>query len=526
MAGIDVTPSLRKSAIVRLRGASDLIYPNPGLSSENTEILEDLNITRTGTGRKRFGYDEFNAAQITESSAAKDITGLAQIPFKAGTKQVEFAGTKFYEDDGTTRTDRVGTLSLTDNADLRWRTVFIQDSMVATNGTDETVRWTGSGAATNLTAGANIPFTLCRDLVIHNRNLLILRPTVSGTDHTTRVMWADLNLRQYTIDITNVPTDSFAEVYDQGPPIIGGVDFNEFCYIFKEDDFYLTKLDYDRGFIELDIIKAVRGFEPIATNSILSRVGNPSFAFVVARDGAYRINPDNTFHRVTRSKDETWQDLNQSRLQHAVSFVREKDHQIRTLLSSSNNTSGHDRVMVYNWETGDVWFDILPESIGFADSWIISNVEYDIFGSADGYVHQANNKYKTDDNGNDISWRMKFAPNDLSDSNGQSQRPEEKNIINLVTLYRSKVGLQTIALSVFLDEGGGEAKTQTTNLKIGTSLTYDSGNKYDNGLVYRGGVNERFSFFINRQASRVQPQYTGTDDFEFQGYFIEYEEIE
>jgi len=526
MANIDITPGFRKSAVIRLRGASDLVYPSPGLSPENTEILENINITHTGTGRKRFGYNEYNATQITESSAAKDITGLVQLPFKASTKQVEFAGTKIYEDDGSTRTDRTGSLSLTDNADLLWRTVFIQDSMVATNGTNETVRWTGSGAATDLTASSTIPFTLCRDLVVHNRNLLILRPTVSGTDHTTRVMWADLNLRQYTIDITNVPTDSFAEVYDQGPPIIGGVDFNEFCYIFKEDGFYITKLEYDKGFIELNIVKAIRGFEPIATNSILSRVGNPSFAFVVARDGAYRINPDTTFRRITRSIDSTWQDLRQSRLQYAVSFVREKDHQIRTLLSSSTNTVGHDRVLVYDWETEDVWIDTLPESIGFADSWIVGNNEYDILGSADGYVYQGNDSSKSDDNGSDISWKMKFAPNDLSDSNGQIQRPEEKNIVNLVTLYRSKAGSQTIALSVFLDEGGGEALTQTKNLSLGTSLQYGSGLKYDNGLIYRGGVNERMSFFVNRQASRIQPQYSGTDDFEFQGYFVEYEQVE
>ena len=99
-----------------------------------------------------------------------------------------------------------------------------------------------------------------------------------------------------------------------------------------------------------------------------------------------------------------------------------------------------------------MWIDTLPESIGFADSWIVGNNEYDILGSADGYVYQGNDSSKSDDNGSDISWKMKFAPNELSDSNGQIQRPEEKNIVNLVTLYRSKAGSQTIALSVFLDQ--------------------------------------------------------------------------
>ena len=49
MANIDITPGFRKSAVIRLRGASDLVYPSPGLSPENTEILENINITHTLT---------------------------------------------------------------------------------------------------------------------------------------------------------------------------------------------------------------------------------------------------------------------------------------------------------------------------------------------------------------------------------------------------------------------------------------------------------------------------------------------
>jgi len=509
-----VTPGVRTSPIYRIRGKTGFDYPDPRATPENTEELENMNLTERGTAKKRDGYDEYNSNQISESGAAKDVTYLVSLPFKAGTLFASFAGTKFYEETNSTRTDRTGSLSLTDNTDKRWRSVFLDDSMIATNGTDETVRWTGSGNATDMSGGANIPWTTCRDFAVHNNLLVALRPTISSVDQTTRVMWCDINPKVFTVDVTNFPVDNRAEISDAGPPIIGGVDFNGFLYICKEDGIYQTILEYDTGFVELRILSSIRGFEPIATNSILTRVGNTPFMFLVARDGAYVINPDNSFINVSRPLQEEWSNLNQGRLKYAVSFIRQKDHQVRTLLSASS-TVGHDRVFVWDWDTGDVWFDKPADAINYADSWIISNKEYDIFGTTDGYIQQANDPNKTTDNGSGINWKVLMQPNDLGFPG------VDKNIISLNSYFRSQSGQQTHTLQFLRDER--QSTTITKTLSVGSSVTYGSGLLYDNGVFYSGGVNQKVVTFINRDAETFAPEWSGSDAVDIQGYSVEYE---
>jgi len=509
----DVNPGLLKSPIFKIRGQTDKAYPDLNMSPEQTVTLENVNLTQQGTATRRAGYALYNSNQVTESGNSKDFTGLAQFPFKAGSEEMSFAGTKFYEETGGTRTDRTGSLSLTDDTDLRWRIVFFQDSMVATNGTDEVVRWTGSGNATDLTSSASVPFTTCQALVPHRNLLVALRPTVGGADHTTRVMWCDLNLRQYTADITNFPADSFAEVYDQGPPIIGGADFNDILYIFKEDGFYPTQIVYDTGFFELNILGAIRGFAPIAPNGIVTRVGNPSFIWVIARDGAYVVNPDNSFTLMTKDLQSDWNDLNQGRLQYAVSFIRQQDHQVRTLLSSTTNAIGHDKVLVWDWETGDTWFDVPTDAVNYADSWVISNTEYDMYGSAEGYLYRANDASEIQDNTANYAFNIKHVPNDLG------YPGSNKNIINAVTYYRAQAGQQTIEYSAIINEGRN--LTRTGNLSFGTALQWDTGLKYNSGLKWPGGQNAKASFFVNRSAETIASRWTSEQKVEIIG--VQYE---
>jgi len=515
----DVEPALQKSPIFRIKGQTDKLYPNVELDPERTETLSNINLTERGTAKRRDGYAKYNATQITESAVAKDITGIFQLPFKAGTELVLFAGTVFNEETGASRTARTGTLSLTDNAELRWRAVFFQDSMVATNGTDETVRWTGTGNATDLTGESNVPFTVVKDLVVHRNLLVALAPTVSGTKHTTRAMWCDLNLRQYTADITNFPTDSFAEIYDQGAPIVGGADFNDTLYVFKEDGFYPCRIGYDSGFFELSVLGAIRGFEPIAVNSIVTRVGSPSFLWVVARDGAYVVNPaDNSFTLITKDVQNQWNGLNQSRLQYAVSWIRQKDHQVRTLLSSASNSTGHDKILVWDWETGDVWFDTPKDVQNFATSVIISNKEYDFLGSSDGYIHQGNDSDVEKDNTVSFDWDIMHVPTDLGFPG------IEKNIINAITYYRAQTGQQTIQFALNRDQG--RATKVSTNLVLGTSQKWDTGLKWDSGLTWPGGTNGKSSTFVNRMSETVAAQWSGDQNVEIQGVQYEFQVTE
>jgi hypothetical protein len=514
----NITPDINAGRqVFRPRGQSNLLYP--AIDPEECTTLKNMNLTVRGTARTRRGYDEFNPDQITELTVEKDITGLDQVKIGGTTYQVEFAGTKVYEDDGTTRTDREGgTLSLTDNADLRWRGVQAGRSYVATNGTDEVVRGTGGATFTDLTASSNIDFTTCRDLVMHKNTLIALRPTIGGTDEETMVRWCDINTQTGVLDITNFPQDNVFEVYYGGAPIIGGVDAWEFLYVVKEDGIYKTQLQYDTGYIELTLVSTIQGFKPLATHSIKMRAGQPSFIHVIAEDGAYVVTPDDQYFRYTEKLQDDWEDLNEDRLQYAVSSIRRSDKQIRTLLSSGTNTSGHDRVLVYRWDTGDVWFDELEDKVNYADSWTLDGTEFDIYGTTDGYVHKGNDATKTTDNGGEIDFTLAMGPNDL----GYPGR--KKRIIYFRTIYRRVQSQQNIALAVRLDQGNTLQKSKTLDLEY--ALQYDEGNKYDSGLKYPGGPDSFDNFFVNKNAETVEPIWTGSTDAEIIGYSCDFSVLE
>ena len=273
-------PGLITSPLYRPRTFSGVQYPDAALSPEDCSTLENFNKTRTGTMATRNGFLRYNSAQITESAAAKALTGFVQVTFKSGsTVNVETAGTKVYTDDGTTRADITGSLTLTDNAEKRLRHAFIQDQLVGTNGLDETWTYTGSG---NASALGGVPWTTCGDILSHRNLLVALDSTESGTRYPTRVRWPDItSISKFTIDITTWPTDNFYEVYPDGAAITGGVDAFGRVLVFKRDGMYPLRFDSSTGFIEATMVEdeQVRGIDFIAKNGIIAR---PEFAWAVA----------------------------------------------------------------------------------------------------------------------------------------------------------------------------------------------------------------------------------------------------
>lgn len=522
---VEVTPQrgFRTSQIVEIRGQNNFYYPDRRLQIENAELLKNINLTERGTARRRRGYAKYNSAQITESESAKPLTGLQQVTFANGTtRNIEVAGTKIYTDTGSTRTDITGTLSIAGGTNQRVRFAFIKDALFGTNDLDETWKVTNSGNATDMTASANVPWTSCRDLVTH-KNLLVAMNTVEGgTRYPTRLRWPDVTQGSLGIDVTNFPDDSKMEVQEGGAQILGGGNIgNEaegFLGVVKEDGIHLIEFMLDEGFIEGIPRRQLTGtFSPIAKNGIIH---NPQFGlWVIARDGAYVIRPDLSFELVTSSVQGEWNNLNPSQTQHAVSFVREGDHQVRTLLSSAGNTTYHDRVLIWDWEYNDTWFDNPSDEMNFADSWIISDSEFDMFGSGDGYVHKGNDSTKSTDDGTDIEWSITMSPNDL-------QMPGIDKIVHgVVTHFVSITGAQSISFTAFLNEGRIQSRTET--LDIGTERTWNDGTKWNAvDAVWPGEKTSLSRAFVNRVAQTVAPQWIGDDDFELKGYQVIYSETE
>lgn len=504
-----VTPGLQRSPIYRVRGLTDKLYPDADVTPEQATVLSNVNLTEQGSAKTRNGYTTYNSNQMT---GGKGVTGLYQATFKTnGVQQIEVGNTGVYADNGTTRKDITGALTLTNSEDSRYRFAFIKDQIVATNGVDETWTWGGDYATPTAAAAlAGVTWSTCQDIVSHRNLLFCLYPTESAVKYPTRIRWCDIDIGTFQIDITSWPTDSYYELYQDGSAIVGGVDAFDRLMVFKADGMYPVSVVIDEGFIEVVAETPRRGFEPIAKNSIIAR---PEFIWVVARDGCYRINPDLSFELVTSPIQSTWNALNQGRLQYAVSWMREQDHQVRTLLSGSTNTTYHDKVLVYDWQTGDVWIDTPTDTLNYATRFVSSNTEYDFLGTGDGYVMTGNTG--TQDNGTGFSWTITLSPNDLG------LPGKLKRIVNLLTYYREQTGSQSITLTLTRDQG---RRTQrVNNLETGLRDLWNAGDLWGDGSLWDVGDNNVNRYFVNRVCETVAPSWTGTDEImDLQGYQVEF----
>jgi hypothetical protein len=152
--------------------------------------------------------------------------------------------------------------------------------------------------------------------------------------------------------------------------------------------------------------------------------------------------------------------------------------------------------------------------MNFASSWKLANLEYDMFGTTDGYVIKGNDVTAISDGGTDISWRIKMKPNDLG-SPGRN-----KQIVLVNTFIKTVGGSQTVEFICNRDQG--RELSRTGNITIGTSLTWDSGVLWDSGEKWDGNQSDVIDFFVNRTAETIAPEWAGTEDFELQGYQVEY----
>ena len=523
--------SLRASPIVRIRGQKTFKYPDPRLGIGDCETLKNVNLTPQGTAQRRYGYEKYNSTQITETSVAVPVTGLLQQKFTNATElQIEVAGTKVYTDDGTTRSPVTGTAEVANSADVRYRFAFIDNYVYATGGTTRPFRVTSTGNAAVLPA--TIPFATaagdyCKDFEVHRNILLALHTKENGTVFPTRVRWCDLNTDVFVIDPTVWPDTNRFEVYDEGAPIVGASDNFGRLLVFKEDGVYPCMLEFNSGSIDLRLIEneSYRGFAPIARNSILSR---PEFTWVVAKDGAYVVLPSSSgtgmdVRKVTEPIQDDWNsDLSQSRLQYAMSWVREKDHQVRTLMSKTGSSS-HDTVLVWNWQTNDLWFDEYAATVNYGASFRVSGDEYDFLGSTGGYVYKGNTG--DDDDGTAISWEMKTAPYDMRPTDeDMSLQGRNKDVKHARVYFREAGNAGVVDFDVIINEG--VKLKRSTQLDMTITTKYNTGLTYNSGLVYPGGPTLSKSFFVNRLLETAAFRFRGTGRANITGVACEWIPLE
>tara|TARA_R110000824_G_scaffold134125_4_gene297044 strand:+ start:549 stop:2099 length:1551 start_codon:yes stop_codon:yes gene_type:complete len=516
MADELITPGLQTSPMFRVKGQmSRWRYPDQRLTPENPTLLTNVNLTERGQAATRFGYRPYNSVVLPSSAPA---VGFKQITFPGNSvREVVPTSSKIYADDGTTRTVLTGDALTAGNDDYA-RIIYLQKKAILNNGVDQIQLWDGN-LANNFADMTGMPWTKAQDIVAHKGVLVVLRPTITvdgaAVEFPTRFYWSDIERKTYQVDIETWLETNRTELYEGGAPIIGAVDNWGLLWIAKEDGMYTGKVVNQTGRLEYEFGEEFKGFSPVAKHALLAR---PEFVFGVAKEGPFVFRRDGSFSIITEDIQDEWNSLNQSRLQFAQARIREKDRQVRLRVSSAANSNGHDKELVWDWITNDVWFDETTDAMNYCEQVTVSNIELDLLAGFDGFLYKGNESSQLTDNGASFEWRIKMQPNDL----GHPGKTKEIQFIR--TYVRSKPSSQSIALTVNLDQG--EQISRTATLSAGGALNYNNAHTYNSGLGYPGGTNEKLDFWVNRQCRNFQPQWSGTDPSDIAGYDVIYRIVE
>ena len=511
-----VAPQLHTSPIFKIRGQqSRYRYPDERMTPEQCVKLTNINKSEFGTADTRAGLEKYHATAVNNPPV-----GLLQQDWSTGTAVLIVTKDKVYLDDQGT--EITGSLSLTAGGDDDYYSfAFIRDQVVACNGKDEiwvkdndVVSSPSNAAALTFSGDSTVTIQTCDALIEHKGTLLALAPTEGGTKFRTRIRWSDLDTLTMVPTITNWPDANRYELGLDGESIVGGVENFGVVLVFKADGLYPVHLEYNIGFIEIRPDTTVRGFHPLS-KSIVTR---PEFVACVAREGLVVIRPDLSYEVVTLGIMDEWLQFNQSRLQYAQGWVSERDHQVKYLMSSSGNTSSHDEILVWDWDTNDLWVDEVTTNINQGATYLDANVEKDLLGDVDGGLLISGTQL-TDDDGTGFDWVVHMNPNDL----GYPGRT--KNIINLRTIYRGRDGQQSATLEVERDQGRLANRLKTVNF-ASALLTWNGGDNWDTGLRWQTGRNEHDVFFVNRHAEVIAPRWTGNDPVTLIGYSVEFQLFE
>ena len=199
--------------------------------------MDNIDLSEQRRARRRSGYEKYNSGQISGSPA---LTGFIQQDIGTqGVRNVYTTATKIYADDGSTRTDLTGSVTINAGVEARHRFAYLDSTLIAVNGTNNIWTWNGntSSSATAMTT-APVAIATCEDLVVHKNVLLYIAPTISSTKYPTRLYWCDVNTDTFGVDIDRILDNNRFEVDAGGTDIIAGASAWDQVFIFKQDGVY------------------------------------------------------------------------------------------------------------------------------------------------------------------------------------------------------------------------------------------------------------------------------------------------
>lgn len=191
--------------------------------------LQNVNITDESV-EARNGSTLQNAVAFKDKTdtTAKAITGLYEAKLNGILYKVGIGGDAFKEFTGGAWVDRTGSVTITDDDDIKWSfATFVDNSadevIIAANGVDAPIKWTGSGDATDLaTPPGNFNY-----------------PTV----HKNK-LWVAVDDIVYFSDIRDGETwdtaDDLFRLINKGEKITGMVSYSDRLVVFQETAIHLV----------------------------------------------------------------------------------------------------------------------------------------------------------------------------------------------------------------------------------------------------------------------------------------------
>ena len=95
-----------------------------------------------------------------------------------------------------------------------------------------------------------------------------------------------------------------------------------------------------------------------------------------------------------------------------------------------------------------------------------------------------------------------------------------KHILNIVTLYRRRIGQQKVTFRANINEGRESSYEEEVTLGLGEK--YNTGVEYNKGKKWPGTGALRADVFVNRVCETISPEWFSTSPTSIEGYIVEY----
>jgi len=398
---------------------------------ENNQFADGLNVYLIkGDIAKRKGFERWNgSARINTAYVGM---GIFEATFTAGDQIVGVAGSKIAKKGTNAWTDITDTVTITaGNYSLF---CMVNNNLVGVNGTDKPWYYTGTGTATELSAGTTITApTVCAEF--HGRLFLAQGRTLFWSDYMAKAL--------KTFPVNNNQT---FEANITGMMILGDKN-SSVLLVLTTGGTHICIFDPSigstvggSGTFRFDTLSLTDGcVSPCSVKECITPAG-VKIVIWADRDGLKGCSSEQQVVKLTENIQPTWDDLNIGQLTNSTAtYYRNKYWYFLSCANGSGST--HDRQIIYDLENMAVIapFDMVISNLGV----VLEDGKEILVGSDyTGYW----NKYDTGKNDNGVAvdawFKTKAYDGDL---------PMHQKAFRTIALYYSWLGSYTYEITLYLD---------------------------------------------------------------------------